>query len=180
MQRLGYIHDMLDVKVLILFVMARCNYPVTVQEIYELCYQDDCLSYFDICTAVPEMVTSGHLNPLENEKYEISEKGRDAGSLTEDSIAFTVKQRAENAVARFNRQIRRSSFVKTQIIPREGGDYSVVMSLDDEMGNLMTLELVAPDQRQAVRLSRLFEKKAENVYNLTMMELLDEEDMDEE
>ena len=180
MQRLGYIHDMLDVKVLILFVMARCNYPVTVQEIYELCYQDDCLSYFDICTAVPEMVSSGHLTPLENEKYEISEKGRDAGSLTEDSIAFTVKQRAENAVARFNRQIRRSSFVKTQIIPREGGDYSVVMALDDEMGNLMTLELVAPDQRQAVRLSKLFEKKAENVYNLTMMELLDEEDSDEE
>lgn len=180
MQRLGYIHDMLDVKVLILFVMSRCNYPVTVQEIYELCYQDDCLSYFDICTAVPEMVSSGHLTPLENEKYEISEKGRDAGSLTEDSIAFTVKQRAENAVARFNRQIRRSSFVKTQIIPREGGDYSVVMALDDEMGNLMTLELVAPDQRQAVRLGKLFEKKAENVYNLTMMELLDEDDSDEE
>ena len=180
MQRLGYIHDMLDVKVLILFVMSRCNYPVTVQEIYELCYQDDCLSYFDICTAVPEMVSSGHLTPLENEKYEISEKGRDAGSLTEDSIAFTVKQRAENAVARFNRQIRRSSCVKTQIIPREGGDYSVVMALDDEMGNLMTLELVAPDQRQAVRLGKLFEKKAENVYNLTMMELLDEDDSDEE
>ena len=87
-----------------------------------------------------------------------------------------MKQRAENAVARFNRQIRRSSFVKTQIIPREGGDYSVIMALDDEMGNLMTLELVAPNQRQAVRLGKLFEKKAESVYNLTMAELLDEEE----
>jgi hypothetical protein len=94
----------------------------------------------------------------------------------EDSIAFTVKQRAENAVAKFNRQIRRSSFVRTQIIPREKGDFSVVMTLDDEMGNLMTLELMAPDQRQAVRLSRLFEQKAEEVYNLTMAELLDEEE----
>lgn len=176
MQRLGFIHDMMDVKVLILFVAARSNYPMTAQEIYELCYQDDCLSYFDVCTAIPEMVKSGHLKQLDGEKYEITEKGRDAGSLTEDSIAFTVKQRAENAVARFNRQIRRSSFVKTQTVPREGGDYSVIMSLDDEMGNLMTLELAAPDQRQAVRLAKLFEKKAENVYNLTMTELLDEED----
>ena len=176
MQRLGFIHDMMDVKVLILFVVARCGYPVTCQEIYELCYQDDCLSYFDVCTAIPEMVRSGHLKALDDEKYEITEKGKTDGSLTEDSIAFTVKQRAENAVARFNRQMRRSSFVKTQVIPRENGDYSVVMALDDEMGNLMTLELVAPDQRQAVRLSRLFEKKAEMVYNLTMAELLDEED----
>ena len=176
MQRLGFIHDMMDVKVLILFVMARVSYPVTMQEIYELCYQDDCLSYFDVCTAIPEMVQSGHLRELENGKYEITDKGRADGALTEDSIAYTVKQLAENAVARYNRQIRRSSFIKTQIIPREGGDYSVVMSLDDEVSNLMTLELVAPNQRQAVRLGKLFEKKAEIIYNMTMTELLDEED----
>lgn len=176
MQRLGFIHDMLDVKVLILFVAARASYPMTAQEIYELCYQDECLSYFDVCTAIPEMVKSGHLKETEAERFEITEKGRADGALTEDSIAFTVKQRAENAVARFNRQLRRSSFVKTQIIPRNGGDFSVVMALDDEMGNLMTLELLAPDQRQAVRLGKLFERKAEELYNLTMTELLDDED----
>lgn len=176
MRRLGFIHDMMDVKVLILFVASRAGYPLTCQEVYELCYQDDCLSYFDVCTAVPEMVKSGHLKELEGERYEITEKGRETGALTQDSIAFTVKQRAENAVAKFNRQMRRSSFVKTQVIPRDTGDFSVIMSLDDEVGNLMTLELVAPDQRQAVRLSRLFEKKAEAIYSLTMAELLDDED----
>ena len=176
MKRLGFIHDMMDVKVLILYVAARSGYPMTCQDIYELCYQDECLSYFDVCTAIPEMVTSGHLQPVDGDRYEITEKGRQDGALTEDSIAYTVKQRAENAVARFNRQLRRSSFVKTQMFPRENGDYSVVMSLDDETGNLMTLELMAPNQRQAVRLSRLFEKKAEDVYNLAMMALLDEED----
>lgn len=176
MQRLGFIHDMMDVKVLVLFVMARVNYPVTVQQIYELCYQDDCLSYFDVCTAVPELVASTHLRELENDCFEITEKGKADGSLTEDSIAFSVRQRAENAVARFNRQIRRSSFVKTQIIERENKDFSVIMALDDELGNLMTLELLAPNQRQAVRLSRLFEKKAEIIYNLTMSELLDDEE----
>lgn len=176
MQRLGFIHDMMDVKVLILYVMSRVNYPVTVQQIYELCYQDDCLSYFDVCTAVPEMVASLHLQEVENDCYEITPKGKETGVLTQDSIAFTVRHRAENAVNRFNRQIRRSSFVKTQIIPRENGDFSVIMALDDEVGNLMTLELMAPNQRQAVRLGRLFEKKAETIYNLTMTELLDEED----
>ena len=176
MQRLGFIHDMMDVKVLVLFVTARCSYPLTCQEIYELCYQDECLSYFDVCTAVPELVRSGHLKELEQERYVITEKGKEHGALTEDSIAFTVKQRAENAVARYNRQARRSSYVKTQVIPRDGGDYSVILALDDEGGNLMTLELLAPDQRQAVRLSKLFERKAEQIYGLTMAELLDDEE----
>ena len=180
MQRLGFIHDMMDVKVLILFVAARSSYSMTAQEVYELCYQDECLSYFDVCTALPEMVESGHMKLLDDDRYEITEKGRADGLITEDSIAFTVKQRAENAVAKFNRQLRRSSFVKTQIIPRENGDFSVVMALDDEMGNLMTLELVAPNQRQAVRLSKLFESKAEMLYNLTMTELLDNDENVEE
>lgn len=175
MKRLGFIHDMMDVKVLILFVTARSNYPMTGQEIYELCYQDECLSYFDVCAALPEMVESGHLE-VADEKYTITEKGRQDGAITEDSLAFTVRQSAENAVAKFNRQIRRSSYVKTQIIPREKGDYSVVMSLDDDMGNLMTMELVAPDRRQATRLSRLFEIQAEAVYSGAMNTLLQAED----
>ena len=52
----------------------------------------------------------------------------------------------------------------------------MIMALDDEIGNLMTLELVAPNQRQAVRLGALFEKKAEEIYNVTMSELLEDED----
>jgi hypothetical protein len=173
-QRLGFIHDMMDVKVLILYVTARADYPMNCQEVYEVCYQDECLSYFDVCTAIPEMVETGHLNALPEGKYEITQKGIEAGSLTEDSIVFTVKQSAEHAVERFNRKVRRSSFIKTQIAPRAGGDYSVVVTLDDDKGNLMTLELMAPDQPQAIRLSRLMEEKAENVYNLVMMELLDD------
>ena len=176
MQRLGFIHDMMDVKVLLLLVLSRCNYPVSTQEAYELCYQDDCLSYFDVCTALPEMVKSGHIRQVEGEKYEITDKGRETAGLTEDSIAFTVRQRAENAVAAFNRKMRRSSFVKTSVTAREGGDYSVLLELEDEMGSLMKLELLAPDQRQGERLAKLFEKKAEEIYNLPMTELLDDED----
>ena len=176
MQRHGFIHDMMDVKVLILFVTARTSYPMTTQEIYEICYQDECLSYFDVCTAIPEMVQSGHLQKVDEDHYEITEKGRQDGVITEDSIAFTVRQRAENAISRFNRQLRRSSFVKTHVIPRENGECSVVMSLDDEQSNLMTIELVAPNQRQAVRLCKSFEAKAEIIYNLTMTELLNKDE----
>jgi hypothetical protein len=122
------------------------------------------------------MVKSGHLQENAEGKFEITAKGREAGQLTEDSIAFTVKQKAETAVQRYNRQLRRSSLVKTQVVKREDGSSSVIMSLKDEVGPLMTLELHTPDARNATRLARLFENKAENVYSLIMMELLDEEE----
>ena len=176
MQRLGFIHDMMDVKILILYAAARSDFPMTAQEIYGLCYQDDCLSYFDVCTAIPEMVRSGHLEALEGEKYRITEKGREDGALTADALVFSVKQRVENAALRFNRQTRRSSYVKTDIRELENGEYAVTMALSDEAGSLMKMELFAPDHRQALRLSRLMERKAEEVYDLAMTELLEDED----
>ena len=176
MQKLGFIHDMMDVKVLILYAAARVGSPVTVQELYELCYQDDCLSYFDVCTAVPEMVQSGHLQSVDAERFAITEKGRQHGELTADSVAYTVKQRVENAVVNYNRQLRRKGFVKTEVEEKANGEISVTMTLNDEVGHLMTMRLMAPDSRQAQRLRKLLEKKAEDIYNLTMMELLDEEE----
>lgn len=180
MERLGFIQDMMDVKVLLLFVAARLKGPATLQELYELSYQDDRLSYFDVCTAVPELVRSGHLQQLAEDRYAITEKGRSNGALTEDSLAFPVKQRAQAAVERFNREQKRSGFVKTELSRREdSGDFLVRMELNDEKGSLMRLELMAPDQPQAMRLSRSFQKNAELIYNLIMADLLDEEDFGE-
>ena len=103
MEQHGFIQDMLDVKVLILFVMAKLSYPVSLQKIYELCYQDDKLSYFDVSVAVPQMVQSGHLEQLPDETYRITDKGREHEEITCDAIAYPVMQRAKAAVERFNK-----------------------------------------------------------------------------
>lgn len=175
----GFIHDMLDVKVLILFITANSMYPLTLQQIYELSYQDDCLSYFDVSVAVPEMVASGHLEESEPGRFVITEKGREHEAVTRDEIAYPVMQRAQAAVERFNRQIKRDSRIRTEILPREGGDFSVVLGLDDEQGNLMTIELMAPTQKQARMLSRSFHKQADELFGQIMRTLLAEEEREE-
>lgn len=176
MQRLGFIHDMMDVKILLLYVAARSQFPMTIQELYEVSYQDDCLSYFDVCTAVPELVQSGHLQEVETDRFTITEKGRQQGELTASSLVFSVKQKAEDAVDSFNRQMRRCKYVKTEVAADEQG-HKVIVTLNDEFGTLMTLGLNAPDQRQALRLQKLLELKAEEIYSLAMTSLLDEEDL---
>lgn len=168
----GFIQDMLDVKLLVLFIMSRVKYPVTLQKIYELAFQDDRLSYIDLAQAVPQMVETGHLEELEGERYIITEKGKDVCTITQDAIAYPVMQRAQAAVDRFNRAMRRSGFVKTSVKPREGGDYSVLLTLNDEVSDLLRMELMAPTQRQAYRLANAFSEKAEVIYKVIMDQLL--------
>ena len=168
MERHGFVRDMLDVKVLILYVMARVQRPITVQTIYELCYQDERLSYFDVCEAVPQLEDTGHLRQMENEQFEITDEGREVCSVMEDTVAYPVAQRAKAAVEKFNWDSRRDSLIRTQVTENSGGDVTVLMQLNDESGKLMSLELMAPTLRQGRRLEKIFRAQAEKIYQTVM------------
>lgn len=161
----GFINDMLDVKLLILFIANHLLYPVDTQTLYELCLQDDKLSYFDVMQAVPQMVDSGHLSETEG-GYVITEKGREVAQITKDSLAFPVQQRASRAVERFNREVRRESFVRTEVLEQPNGEALAVMHLDDELGSLITIEYTCPSTRQAAFLTNAFPGKADKLYQM--------------
>ena len=172
MEPRGFIQDMLDVKLLVLYIMARVMYPVDLQKIYELSFQDDRLSYIDLAQAVPQMVETGHLEEVEGGRFVITQKGKDACAVTEDAIAYPVMQRAQAAIDNFNRNVRRSGFVKTSLERRESGDYCVHLSLNDDVSDLLKMELMAPSQKHAVRLANAFTENAETVYRMIMDQLL--------
>ena len=166
MERHGFIHDMLDVKLLILHVMTRVMYPVDVQKIYELCYQDECLSYFDVMQAVPQMVASGHLAQKEDGTYVITQRGSETALIMDDSIARPVRRRADVEIERFNRDT-----LKTAVEQIGENQFDVALELSDERGSLASFRLTAPSKRQARVLERSFAANAELVYQ-TVMDLL--------
>jgi len=174
MERHGYIRDIIDVKVLILYVLAQLKTPVDGQKIYELCYQDDLLSYFDVQQALPEMVRSGHLSMESEESYVITEMGREAEELTHDSLPFTVRERARLAAERYEYHLQRNRLMRTEIKKQENGEYTVVMGLDDPQGSIMKMELMAPTLRKERRLETAYRKNAEAVYQAVMIGLLEE------
>ena len=174
----GFINDMLDVKLLILYITDRLLYPVNTQTLYELCLQDDKLSYFDVMQAVPQMVESGHLAETED-GYVITDKGRETAQITKDSLAYPVQQRAARAVERFNREVRRKSFVRTEVLEQPNGEALAVMHLDDDLGSLVTIEYTCPSARQAAFLTKAFPAKADRLYQL-ITEILTTKDEVEE
>lgn len=178
MEQLGFVQDILDVKVLVLYVLARVQRPVTLNKIYELCYQDDKLSYFDLCEAVPQMVATGHVRELERDLFEITDDGKEVEGIMGETVAYPVAQRAKAAVEKFNHESRRSDFLRTSVRPVADGreDVSVTMELMDEGGRIMKLELMAPTITQGRRLERTFREKAEKIYKTVLDQFLQPKD----
>ena len=122
MARLGFIHDKLDIKFLILYLMARVAAPVDFTTLAELSFCDEGVSYFEFAESLAELVKTEHLC-LEEERYSITEKGRRNGSVCESNLAYSVRRKCEANLARVNTVLRRDAQVRTE--SEEGEDGSV-------------------------------------------------------
>ncbi len=173
----GFIHDMLDVKKLILFVTERLLYPVTEQKLFELCMQDDRISYFQVMEAIPQMLESKLLAGNEN-GLSITDHGREIAAVTDNALALPVRQRAEKAAERFNREIRRNSYIHTEVVNQPNGEALAVLHLGSEVGNLLTIEYACPTARHAAQLTRIFPDRANQLYK-AVTEILTAKQTDE-
>lgn len=175
MPRYGFIHEKLDIKFLVLYLLARTQAPIDFATLTDLAMCDEGVDYFLFTQAVSELVESEHLL-LEGELYSITEKGRKNGAVCEESLPFSVRQKCDRNLARLNAKLRQEAQIRTEILPRpENNGFTVRMILDDNQDNLMTLELYSPTQEQADLLSASFRSSPDRVYRALLSSLLDSE-----
>ena len=73
MAKYGFIHDKLDIKMLVLYLLDRAAGPISPDLLTELSLRHNGVEYFDLIEATAELVTSGHLR-LDRDGYSITEK----------------------------------------------------------------------------------------------------------
>ena len=164
----GYLHNKVDVKVLILFILARIDTPLSGQEIFEVAYQDDSLNYFTLAESLPELVESGHLLTDDHGRYSITEKGRKQGAEVEDSLAVPVVQKVSVAIAEKQIQLRRDGFITTEISQDENGFWVAVLNYRDDGMPMMRLELMAPNEELANTMAANMKKRANLLYKTSL------------
>lgn len=164
MARYGFIHDKLDLKMLELYLLARAAGPVGPDTLADLVMRHEGVDYFEFTEATAELVESGHLT-LGEEGYTITEKGLTNSAACESSLPYSVRRRCAQDLAPVNAALRRNAQVRGE--KRTGPDGSVTarMTLDDDGGNLLTIEILCPSESQADRLIEGFRSHPEQVYN---------------
>lgn len=178
MSRTGFIHDKLDIKFLVLYLMARVASPVDFPTLADLTFCDDGVEYFDFAESVAELVATEHLT-LEDGKYSITDKGRRNGKICESSLAFSVRRRCDQNLAQVNGVLRRDAQVRSELLPREDGGVTLRLILDDDKGNIMTLDMLTVSTDQAGHLAEKFRAEPEKLYHGILQVLLEEETKDE-
>lgn len=172
MARQGFIHDKLDTKFLILYLLARAAGPIDFGTLTDLTMCDQGVDYFEYAEAVSELEQTGHLEK-KDDLYTITDKGRRDGEACESSLPYSVRRKCNSAVGKVNLTLRRNAQVRAQVIPRAEGGCTVVLALDDDSGSLMDLTLFCGSQAQAERLVDSFRDHPEQIYYDIVTTLLD-------
>ena len=167
----GFIHEKLDIKILILFVLRRMPEPITLHDMAELVMCDKGVSYFDFSECVAELVKSQHITQT-NDMYAITEKGVRNGELVENSLPYSVRVKVENSTSRRRAAMMRDTMIETKHTKNSDGDCIVTLSMSDGIGDIIKIELLATDEKQAMALENGFRKKAETVYNELIKKIL--------
>ncbi len=172
-ERLGFIREKLDIKILILFVLRRLTQPVPFETLSELALIDEGISYFDFTECVSELVETGHIE-TDGHVYAVTDKGTRNGEITENTIPYSVRLKAEKNAHECNAELNRRSHITASHAIRRKGGYTVSMSLSDGVSDVISMQLFAASQAQAQALESNFIKNAESIYNKILKTLLDE------
>ena len=164
MAQQGYIHDKLDLKMLELYLLARAAGPIEPNTLADLVLRHEGVDYFDFAEATAELVESGHFT-LDDLGYAITDKGRNASADTEVSLPYSVRRRCGQDLAPVNAALRRNAQIRGETVERDNGDLAARLTLDDDGGNLLTIELLCPSREQAQRMIEAFKARPEQVYN---------------
>lgn len=163
-ERFGFIHEKLDIKILILYILRRLPEPVTFDTLSELTLCDEGISYFDFAECVSELVATEHIK-TDGHTYNLTDKGIKNSDITENSLPFSVRMKAEKSSSDLRFQLNRKSMItSSHTIMRKGG-YTVDLSLSDGISDIISLKLYAVSQAHAQALEDGFTKNAEDIYN---------------
>lgn len=174
MTRMGYIQNDLDLKLLVLYIINRAVAPITFNQLLELALCDAGVDYFSLTQVVNHLVETEHLT-AQDDRYEITEKGRHNCKICEETLPFSVRRRCDENLVAVNEQLQREAQIRGELIPRQDGTFTVSLALDDDAGNLFRLELLIPSQEQGQALVSRFKANPEQFYNTLVSNLMTEQ-----
>jgi len=171
----GFIQDKLEIKFLILYVASRLIEPVPFADMQELCMCDDGIDFLDFSESISNLVTTEHLTISEDDRYVITEKGLRNGKICETSLPYPVRLRADKNITIFNQKLKRRAQVKSTVLERRNGTYTVALSFcDDNDESILKMELMVPKEVMAKELSERWKQNAEQLYGSILNSLFEE------
>lgn len=175
-ERYGFIHEKLDIKLLILYILRRLPAFVDGNTLTELCQCDGGVGYFDYAECLYELVETGNVEQ-NGGKYRITEKGARNVDTVDSSLPKSVRRKAEQVTKPVAQKLERESLIEAFHYRTDNG-MTVELAMSDGRGEIIRLRFLAGNEEFAENIEKNFRKNAED-YLMRIVAMMSEEQKEE-
>lgn len=165
-----------EIRILICYLIKSVKAPVSKELILESLQKDGLANYFEASACFDDLVKNRHITVNDNNKYTLTEDGMMIATQLEDSLAYTVKEKAFHCVMMLLEEEKTERENKVEIVKNERG-YNVKCSIISEGLTILSLEFYVPDYEQAKLVKKNFRKNPELLYKTTISVLSKQKDL---
>ena len=165
-----------EIRILICYLIKSVKAPVSKELILESLQKDGLANYFEASACFDDLVKNRHITVNDNNKYILTEDGMMIATQLEDSLAYTVKEKAFHCVMMLLEEEKTERENKVEIVKNERG-YNVKCSITSEGLTILSLEFYVPDYEQAKLVKKNFRKNPELLYKTTISVLSKQKDL---
>lgn len=162
--------DKNEIKTFILYLLTQIDRPVDTATLNDIVVQDDFVNQFDFMDAFFELCASGAVTKESvggEDVYSISQKGRSAVELLEDSLIGSIKERAARSAMRLL-SFERSGARAFSEVKEDGGKFVLSFEIRDNTGKRMSFSAKVDSKRSADVMKRNFDENPEFIYRAVL------------
>lgn len=160
-------------KLIILYMLKRSNYPLTVSQISQFILSFNSTAYFDLQIGLNELVNSEFIKPNVERNhtfYELTEQGLEAVNRFEFKIEDSIKTEILNYLKDQKIELRNESAISSDYFP-SGNEFLVKCSIKERKQTLLEIKIAVPTKEQAIHICDTWKDKNEEIYQYLMTEI---------
>ncbi len=177
MPELGGLHEIPDVKALILYLLKEANCVLKEGQLTDVMMADGLVEYFDYTQAVEQLLMKGMIDIAsldETGSYRITKQGLAVVEEYEQRLPHNVKCKTLDALKAMLRQKQEDDQIYAEIQPSDSG-FSVTCTIREGGETMLSYQVLVPDRKDAYYVAERFRENPSGYYQKIMEMILDED-----
>jgi len=176
MPELGGLHEMHDVKALVLYLLKEANCVIKDSQLIDVIMTDGLVEYFDYAQATEQLLMDGLMDIASLEEmssYRITNAGLEVVEEYEQRLPHNVKSKTLAALQANLRKKQEDEQTFAEIEPSESG-YLVTCTVREGGETMLSYQVLVPDRKDAYYVAQRFRENPAGYYQRIMELVLDE------
>lgn len=176
MPELGGLHEIPDVKALILYLLKEARCVLKESQLTDIMMADGLVEYFDYAQAVEQLLMSGMIDIASLEdtsSYRITKQGLAVVAEYEQRLPHNVKSKTLEALQANLRQKQEDDQIFAEIEPSASG-FAVTCTIREGGETMLSYRVLVPGQKDAYYVAERFRENPAGYYQKIMEVVLDE------